>query len=203
MRRFAHVALMLAVSGGACRDKSDATGVGPVAAIPRGAPAPHDSGFVDAIDRSAHKVSTNHECVLVDVVDGNTQKVSQVALPVRHLLSALARERDLSSTETVEYAKRTPRARFVFNDPAILRQLLPRYSDEELDATRTLLRGLSAEAAIEEQNRLGSTLNVLSVKKYGHPYGFLWPVLHVLLARGIPCGAACKPGLAYVVDNEQ
>lgn len=199
------VALILAIFGGACRDKSDPTDIRPQAAIPPGAPAPHDSALVDAINRSVNKPTTQHECVLVDVADGNTQEESQVALPVRHLLSALATERGLSSTETVEYVKRAPRARFVFKDPAILRQLLLpfSYSDEELDATRTLLRGLSAEAAIEEQNRLDSTLNVLSVKKYGRPYGFLWPVLHVLLARGIPCGASCKPGLAYVVNTKQ
>jgi hypothetical protein len=151
---------------------------------------------MDRLRESAR--TTNSPYVLVEVVDGNRGESRVAAVPYGALHFALRRERGITSEEADGLIASRDTRRMEFADEKALRNVWPRYSISDLEATRALLRERSPEQIVADQMDLESPLGVLSRERTGEPYGLLACVLHVLLERGVPCGASCKPGLAYL-----
>lgn len=158
---------------------------------------PNGGGLNAAITESMQ--TTNSPYVLVAWVNTMSGERHRSAVPVMVLLGAIRNERGLSHEEAVRYVTGNMTSALEFGDKAALQELTCAYSEGDLTQVRNLLASATTAEMVESQNNLRSELNVLSVNKYGRSYGYMSVVLHLLLERGVQCGAGCKPGLIYLV----
>ena len=162
--------------------------VTPVSMFPKG------KALRSIIDRK----STDQPFVLISITNKTNNQTYNTAVSVDSLINAVRIEHSITPDSSIDYIINNTEKPFIFsNDKAIHEITIT--SQKDLADISKLVKSANVNEILDLQDNLDSDLNKLSVKNKGVPYGYLNAVLYTLLEREILCGAACKPGLIYVI----
>ena len=154
--------------------------------------------------RALEKESTAPSYVLITLVSPDGRSRREVAIPAPFLLGAIHREHRLPYTEAgraraLQLALAQPDRTFQLKDRRAVRNVQPRYTEEQLLAMRERLENETASSLRAGFGGSGR-LHALYERPASAYAALRDAIAHVLLERGILAGHGCIAGVLTVSD---